>query len=142
MDEQQKLVSWILKVSVTCLASMIVVMVFALVIALFVPNEMVDNKDIFPIIGPAFNTVIGAFVGLLGGLSLNSDSKKEEKKPEEPTLGDPSPADLVPEPTPEVAPLVVAAALQLLLQQMMTKITLLEVSYEFSGITKKDWSYS
>ena len=110
MDEQQKLVGWILKVSVTCLASMIIVMVFALVIALFVPNEMVDNKDIFPIIGPAFNTVIGAFVGLLGGLSLNSDSKKEEKKPEEPTLGDPSPADLVPEPTPEVAPLVVAAA--------------------------------
>ena len=26
-------------------------------------------------IGPAFNTVIGAFVGLLGGLSLNSEGQ-------------------------------------------------------------------
>ena len=96
MDEQQKLVGWILKVSVTCLASMIIVMVFALVIALFVPNEMVDNKDIFPIIGPAFNTVIGAFVGLLGGLSLNGPEKKEEPKVEEPP---PAPA----EPEDEIA---------------------------------------
>ena len=96
MDEQQKLINWILKVAVTCLASMIVVMVFALVIALFVPNEMVDNKDIFPIIGPAFNTVIGAFVGLLGGLSLNGGEKKEEPKVEEPP---PAPA----EPEDEIA---------------------------------------
>jgi hypothetical protein len=34
-------------------------------------NPIVDNAEIFSIIGPAFNTVIGAFVGLLGGLSLN-----------------------------------------------------------------------
>ena len=100
MDEQQKLINWILKVAVTCLASMIVVMVFALVIALFVPNEMVDNKDIFPIIGPAFNTVIGAFVGLLGGLSLNGSEKKEIKK-EDPPPSDTKPEDLVPEPMKE-----------------------------------------
>ena len=97
MDEKRAdLINWILKVSVTCLASMIIVMVFALVIALFVPNEMVDNKDIFPIIGPAFNTVIGAFVGLLGGLSLNGSEKKEEPKAEEPP---PAPA----EPEDEIA---------------------------------------
>lgn len=34
-------------------------------------EDSVNNDKIFEIIGPAFNTVIGAFVGLLGGLSLN-----------------------------------------------------------------------
>ena len=97
MDEKRAdLINWILKVTVSCLAGMIFVMVFALVVALFVPNEMVDNKDIFPIIGPAFNTVIGAFVGLLGGLSLNGSEKKEEPKAEEPP---PAPA----EPEDEIA---------------------------------------
>ena len=97
MDEKRAdLINWILKVTVSCLAGMIFVMVFALVVALFVPNEMVDNKDIFPIIGPAFNTVIGAFVGLLGGLSLNGNEKKEEPKAEEPP---PAPA----EPEDEIA---------------------------------------
>ena len=83
-DEKQKLINWILKIAVGSLASIMVAVVIALIVALFVPNEMVDNKDIFPIIGPAFNTVIGAFVGLLGGLSLSNGEKKEEPKAEEP----------------------------------------------------------
>lgn len=33
----------------------------------------INNDKIFEIIGPAFSTVIGAFVGLLGGLSLNKN---------------------------------------------------------------------
>ncbi len=92
MDEKRAdLINWILKTTVLCLASMIVVMVFALVVALFVPNDVVDNKDIFPIIGPAFNTVIGAFVGLLGGLSLNNSEKKDNDKPADPTPEAPEP---------------------------------------------------
>lgn len=83
-DEKQKLINWILKVAVGSLASIMLAVVIALIVALFVPNEMVDNKDIFPIVGPAFNTIIGAFVGLLGGLSLNAGEKKEEPKAEEP----------------------------------------------------------
>ena len=97
MDDKNKdLINWILKVAVGSLASIMVAVVIALIVALFVPNEMVDNKDIFPIIGPAFNTVIGAFVGLLGGLSLNGGEKKEEPKVEEPP---PAPA----EPEDEIA---------------------------------------
>ena len=84
-DKNKDLINWILKVAVGSLASIMVAVVIALIVALFVPNEMVDNKDIFPIIGPAFNTVIGAFVGLLGGLSLNGAEKKEEPKVEEPS---------------------------------------------------------
>ena len=40
-------------------------------------DEAVDNKEIFAIVGPAFNTIIGAFVGLLGGLSLNKSKCKD-----------------------------------------------------------------
>ena len=83
-DKNKDLINWILKIAVGSLASIMVAVVIALIVALFVPNEMVDNKDIFPIIGPAFNTVIGAFVGLLGGLSLSNGEKKEEPKAEEP----------------------------------------------------------
>ena len=80
MDKESlKLIRWILKVTVGTLASICVVVVLALLIGIFMPNELVDNQQIFAIIGPAFNTVIGAFVGLLGGLSLSSDSKQKEE---------------------------------------------------------------
>jgi len=89
MMDNQALIGWILKVAVGTLASIILIVIMALMVGLFLPNEVIDNSMIFPIIGPAFNTVIGAFVGLLGGLSLNSkgefdvnQNKKEESNDE------------------------------------------------------------
>lgn len=69
-NSNQDMMNWIMKVTVATLSSICVVVVVALLCGLFMPNEVIDNKDIFPIIGPAFNMVIGAFVGLLGGLTL------------------------------------------------------------------------
>ena len=87
MKLKPDVVSWILKLAVGALASVMIAVVCALLVGLFMPNDVVDNKDIFPIIGPAFNTVIGAFVGLLGGLAMSSSDDKEEddddKKDEE-----------------------------------------------------------
>lgn len=74
-DNNKKLISWILKVAVGTLASIIILVVVVMMVGLFVPNEQIDNNKIFEMIGPAFNTVIGAFVGLLGGLSLNSEGQ-------------------------------------------------------------------
>ena len=34
-----------------------------MMIGLFVPNTVIDNNEIFKIIGPAFSTIVGAFVG-------------------------------------------------------------------------------
>lgn len=68
--EDKKLIHWILKVTVGTLASITVAVVIVLLSGIFF--QSVDNEDIFAIIGPAFNTVIGAFVGLLGGLSLSN----------------------------------------------------------------------
>lgn len=76
MDDKN-LFSWILKVTVGTLAIIVVGVVFVLLYGMF--DDKVDNKEIFSIIGPAFNTVIGAFVGLLGGLSLNRNKSKDEK---------------------------------------------------------------
>ena len=81
MDKESlKLIRWILKVTVGTLASICVVVVLALLVGIFMPNDLVDNQQIFAIIGPAFNTVIGAFVGLLGGLSLSGDSSKKQEE--------------------------------------------------------------
>lgn len=65
------LLPWILKVTVGTLAIICLSVVVVLLYGFF--DNQVDNKEIFSIIGPAFNTVIGAFVGLLGGLSLNKN---------------------------------------------------------------------
>jgi fumarate reductase subunit D len=78
MDEQQKLMNWILKVAVGSLASIMLAVVIVLLVGLFVPNTVIDNNEIFKILGPAFNTVIGAFVGLMGGITLSSKKRPPE----------------------------------------------------------------
>lgn len=73
------LFGWILRVTVGTLALICFATVSTLLIGLF--NESIDNSKIFETIGPAFNTVVGAFVGLLGGLSINKSSKyKDDEK--------------------------------------------------------------
>jgi fumarate reductase subunit D len=80
METQQQLMNWILKVAVGSLASIMIVVVFVLLVGLFVPNTVIDNNEIFKILGPAFNTVIGAFVGLMGGITMSNKSKPPEDK--------------------------------------------------------------
>jgi len=77
-------VEWILRVTVLTLAMLMVAVVGALMFGLF--NDSVDNDKIFELVGPAFNTIVGAFVGLLGGLSLNNVGIKPKTplEPEEP----------------------------------------------------------
>ena len=69
MQEDKRLIYWIFTITVGTLAIIVASVVAVLMAGLF--NPTVDNDKIFAIIGPAFNTVIGAFVGLLGGLSLS-----------------------------------------------------------------------
>jgi len=69
-------VEWILRVTVVTLAMIMMAVIGALMFGLFAND--VDNTEIFSIIGPAFNTIVGAFVGLLGGLSLNNVGGKEK----------------------------------------------------------------
>jgi hypothetical protein len=36
----------------------------------------VDNTEIFKILGPAFQTIVGAFVGVLGGRAMKDSENK------------------------------------------------------------------
>lgn len=53
----------IMKLAAFVLGMIMVSVVLVMMIGLFVPNETVDNNEIFKIIGPAFSTIVGAFVG-------------------------------------------------------------------------------
>ena len=59
-------------VSVT-LCLVVLSMVGVLLFGLF--NEKVDNDKIFELIGPAFQMIIGGFIGLLAGVKLNEPEK-------------------------------------------------------------------
>lgn len=72
---EEKLIRIIILIVVCSLSVICMSMVAVLLQGLF--EEKVNNDKIFEIIGPAFNTVIGAFVGLLGGLSINKSKCKE-----------------------------------------------------------------
>lgn len=71
------LLSWVIKLTVLTLSFVVISVILTLLFGFFV--DSISNEKIFEIIGPAFNTVVGAFVGLLGGLSLNKN-KCEDKK--------------------------------------------------------------
>ena len=75
-------VEFVVRVAIVTLSAVILVVVLALAIGLFVPNDVVDSSAVLEMINPAFQTIIGALVGLLGGLSLNANAR--DKKPEEP----------------------------------------------------------
>lgn len=53
------------------LCLVVVGMVTGLLIGLF--DEKVDNNKIFEMISPAFQTVVGGFIGLLAGVKLSHD---------------------------------------------------------------------
>jgi hypothetical protein len=86
-------VEFVIRVAIVTLSAVILVVVLALAVGLFVSNDVVSSAAILETVNPAFQTIIGALVGLLGGLSLNANARdKGEPEPEAPT----------PEPEPEV----------------------------------------
>lgn len=53
---------------VCSLAVVLMAVIATLLIGLF--NPLVDNEKIFAILGPAFQTIVGCFVGVLGSRVL------------------------------------------------------------------------
>jgi hypothetical protein len=103
-DGVEDTIEFTIRMAVTTLACVILVVVIAMVVGLFMPKDVVDSDKVFEIIGPAFNTVVGAFVGLLGGLSLNANARDKEEPLELDTLAPepdaPAPAPVPPAPAP------------------------------------------
>ena len=95
-------VEFVVRIAIVTLAAVILVVVLALVVGLFIPNDVIDSAAILEVVNPAFQTIIGAFVGLLGGLSLNANARDKEPEPE----------FVAPEPEPE-APLELTPEMKL-----------------------------
>jgi len=53
----------VMKMAAFTLASIMFTVVLMMLIGLFMPNSVIDNNEIFKIIGPAFSMIVGAFVG-------------------------------------------------------------------------------
>lgn len=61
--EKGKIQLTIMKMAAAILGIIMMSVVLVMMIGLFAPNHVVDNNEIFKIIGPAFSTIVGAFVG-------------------------------------------------------------------------------
>ncbi len=68
---KEKLSAYITLMACTTLALILLSMVGALLIGLF--NPLIDNTDIFKAITPAFQTIVGGFIGLITGIKIGSD---------------------------------------------------------------------
>lgn len=76
-DFQREIVS-IAKTMAFTLCFVIIAMTFSLLGGLFMPNSVIDNKDIFPIIAPAFSTIIGGFIGWLAAIKMNNTEETDD----------------------------------------------------------------
>lgn len=59
------------------LCVVVVGMVAVLMAGLF--NPLVDNAEIFKLISPAFQTIVGGFIGLLAGVKLSHGETEDPK---------------------------------------------------------------
>jgi hypothetical protein len=94
-------VEFVVRVAIVTLSAVILVVVLTLAVGLFMPNDVIESAAILEMVNPAFQTIIGAFVGLLGGLSLNVNARDKAEpevapEPEEPAPLPPAPLDLTP----------------------------------------------
>ena len=71
MTEKTPLGSWVTMTVTLTLCIVVVGMVGAMLIGLFDNN--VSNDKIFEAITPAFQTIIGGFIGLITGIKLGHD---------------------------------------------------------------------
>jgi hypothetical protein len=54
------------------LAIILISMVITMLVGLFDPQ--VDNNKIFEIVGPAFQTIVGGFIGLITGIKIGLEN--------------------------------------------------------------------
>ena len=65
-------------VTIACCTSLAVVMLATTAVSLAgFFDHRVDNLEIFKMLGPAFNTIVGAFVGTIAGIKLGRDDRPE-----------------------------------------------------------------
>lgn len=61
---------------VCCLTLSMVMIATVAVVLVGLFDPLVDNNEIFKMITPAFNTIVGAFVGTIAGIKIGKDNAK------------------------------------------------------------------
>ena len=68
---KEQLSSYVTLMACTTLTVILLSMVGALLVGLF--NPAVDNAEIFKAVTPAFQTIVGGFIGLITGIKIGAD---------------------------------------------------------------------
>ena len=74
-DLKSKLTFVVTAMVAATLCICVLVMVMALILGLWAAE--VDNAEVFKLISPAFQTIIGGFIGLLAGVKLSHDEDEK-----------------------------------------------------------------
>jgi hypothetical protein len=69
MDNKEQ----IILVATWSLVAVVIAMIAMFILAIIDPN--VDDNVVFQIVGPAFQTIIGGFIGLITGIKIGSSDE-------------------------------------------------------------------
>lgn len=69
----EQLASWVTLIATFTLCVTVLAMVTVFMFGFFDPQ--VDNNKLFEIVGPAFQTIVGGFIGLITGIKIGSDNQ-------------------------------------------------------------------
>ena len=70
----EKLGFWVTVIATVSLSLILVTMTVSVCIGLF--DTQVDNNKIFEMLVPAFQTIVGGFIGLITGIKIGSNQQK------------------------------------------------------------------
>jgi hypothetical protein len=76
MSEKTELSAWVTLMVTTTLCIVVTGMVGAMIIGLF--DTSINNDKIFEAITPAFQTIIGGFIGLITGIKIGHDDNESK----------------------------------------------------------------
>lgn len=70
---REQLSQWVTLIASITLAATVLSMVVVFMFGFF--DAQVDNVKLFEIVGPAFQTIIGGFLGLITGIKIGDSNK-------------------------------------------------------------------
>lgn len=70
---KDELATWVTLIASFTLCITVLSMVTVFMFGFF--NPQVDNNKLFEIVGPAFQTIVGGFIGLITGIKIGADSE-------------------------------------------------------------------
>jgi hypothetical protein len=69
---REKLSTWVTLIATFTLSVTVLSMVCVFMFGFF--DDRVENQKLFEIVGPAFQTVIGGFIGIITGIKIGADA--------------------------------------------------------------------